>query len=124
MYKILGSRPFTLLEVLIAFLLIAVAVIPLLAPYPAMFKQQKQFIQELEVDRLANILFVDLLAKIHKNEIEPLEGGRGLVEAQVPLPFDVSYAFEENALKLIFKPKKIFGKDYIFTYYLGTHEKK
>lgn len=113
MYKI-KSRPFTLLEVLIAFLLIAIAAIPLLAPYPAMFKEQKKFILELEIDRVANLIFVDLLAKILRDEIDPVEGHSALVETALPMRFDVSYVFVENALKLIFKPQKVNGKEYVF----------
>ena len=46
---------------MIAFLLIMIAIIPLIAPYPYIYKQERRFIEELEINRKASDLFVDFL---------------------------------------------------------------
>ena len=124
MYKIVGKKNFTLLEVLIAFLLIVIAAVPLLAPYPIMFKNQKKFTQDLEQDRLASIYFVDLLAKILKKEIDPAQGGIRPIPTNDGLPYTANYIFEENQVKITFLPKS--GKTPTsFTYYLkGANDQK
>lgn len=109
MYKV-KSRPFTLLEVLIAFLIIVTAAIPLVAPYPVMFKKQKKFIEELEIDRLANLYFVDLLAKILRKEIAPTDGTQGVL--------GVPYLINDGKVTFYFPP------DYKFTYSLARYDEK
>ena len=125
MYKINYKlkRAFTLLEVLVAFLLIAIAIIPLLAPYPYMLKKQKAFLKELEIDRLANIYYVDLLAKILKKEIDISPNNAGIIELKTPQPFQVTYLFGENEVYLDFLPHKE-SQPTRFTYYLGESNEK
>ena len=77
MFRKSKKRAFTLLEVLIAFLLIVICLVPLLAPYPFIYRQQKKIVEELEIDRLASLAFVDLLSKIYKKEIDHLSMPRG-----------------------------------------------
>lgn len=109
MYRIKNKRPFTLLEVLVAFLLIVIAAVPLLAPYPYMFKKQKEFLKELEIDRLANVYFVDLLAKILKNEVEPTPNSTGAIQGKIP----ATYRFGVNEVVIEFNPETA------FTFYLA-----
>jgi len=58
-----------LLEVLIALALLALCVLPLVAPHFTIVKSHIQFNHLLEVDRIANQLYVDFLERLHKHEI-------------------------------------------------------
>lgn len=64
-----SKRPFLLLEVLISFMLIVLCILPLLAPHVAIYKEQKQFINRIELNNRINLLYVDILEKMHKGEI-------------------------------------------------------
>lgn len=117
------KRPFTLLEVLIAFLLIAIAAVPLVAPYSVMFKSQKRFTGALEQDRLASLYFVDLLAKILRNEIDPSQGGTYPIPVDASLPYSASYVFKEDRVDIAFTPKDASAPE-IFSYTLAGAEEK
>ncbi len=70
---ILKKRAVTLLEVLIAFILVATAIVPLALPYRFMLQETQKRLNELEADRIAPILYSDILSKLLKKEIT-LEG--------------------------------------------------
>lgn len=64
------SRRFqSLLEVLIAFVLIALCVLPLIYPHIAIYKQQLEFSRKLELDHLVNLLYGRVLEKLYMNTI-------------------------------------------------------
>lgn len=63
------KKPLTLLEVLICFFLIAIAVVPLIAPYRHMLNQSEEKLKELEIDRKAPLYYVDLLSKFYSKEL-------------------------------------------------------
>ena len=63
------KSPFLLLEVLIAFTLVALCVLPFLYPHFYMIKSEKEFVKEVELDRVANLVFADIYEKLYKNEI-------------------------------------------------------
>lgn len=54
---------YLLLEVLIAFTIVALALLPILEPHLEMLRQEKVFIREVEADRVAQLLYADLLEK-------------------------------------------------------------
>ncbi len=55
------KRHFLLLEVLIALGIVLVCIVPMLQPHLAMLMEEKRFIREVELDRVANVLYCDLL---------------------------------------------------------------
>jgi len=67
--KRLNKRPILLLEVLIAFALVALCAIPLLAPQVGMIRSERRFLNEIEADRLANVIFTDIVEKMYQREI-------------------------------------------------------
>ena len=74
----LVRRPILLLEVLIAFALVALCAIPLIYPHVAIFKEEKKFISVIELDHAVNLLFANRLEKLYLHEIscEEVETGR------------------------------------------------
>lgn len=67
--KLTIKKHFLLLEVLIAFVLIALCMIPLISPQTFILTQQKKFIQELEVNHVVNLAYADIIERLYKNEI-------------------------------------------------------
>lgn len=62
------ANHFQLLEVLIALMIVSLCIIPLIYPQAMMHREQKQFLQELQIDHIANLAFADLFEKLHKND--------------------------------------------------------
>jgi len=77
------KRPFLLLEVLLAFCLISFCAIPLIYPHIVMIKAQKEFINKIKINHAVNLLFVDILEKMHKNEISLAD-----IESQKVFPIE------------------------------------
>lgn len=59
-----------LLEVLIAFALVALCILPIIAPQLAIVKEQKAFVRYMEIDHASHKLFVDVLEKLYTNRID------------------------------------------------------
>lgn len=82
------KSPFTLLEVLIAFFLISIAILPLVYTQTFTYQQHKRFIREIDLDRIANLIFVDILERLHKKENiswQDLQSGRVIpIEQEFP----------------------------------------
>lgn len=57
-----------LLEVLIAFSLLLLCLIPLIQPHLVMIQSEHEFIHEVQLDRLVNELYADLLVKDFYNQ--------------------------------------------------------
>lgn len=106
------KQPLTLLEVLIAFFLIVIAVIPLIAPFRTMLIESDRKLKELEYDRQVPILYVDLLARYLRGEIvegqleqevkHPLQNGYYQF-LQTPLGWYVVYVFQIDGKNLIYE---------------------
>jgi hypothetical protein len=64
-----NKRHFLLLEVLIAFILIVVCMLPLITPHTFILTEQKKFMQQLEVDHLVNLVYADIVERLYRNEI-------------------------------------------------------
>jgi hypothetical protein len=58
-----------LLEVLIAFALVILCALPLIYPHVYMVKEQKKFLQQVELDRTAHLVYGDILEKLYLNQI-------------------------------------------------------
>lgn len=63
------KQSFLLLEVLIAFTLVVLCIIPLLSPHVGIYKEQKHFINQIEWNHAVHLIYVDVLEKMHKGEI-------------------------------------------------------
>jgi hypothetical protein len=60
---------FLLLEVVIAIILIALCIIPLISPHTFILTEQKKFIHKVELDHLVNLTFADIVERMYRNEI-------------------------------------------------------
>ena len=116
------KRCIVLLEVLIAFALVALCAIPLIYPHIAVLKSEKEFIAKVELDHLVNLLFANRLEKLYKKEIpwNDIEGGKEFpideillqsISYNKPLPFQGTYRFTEEKHK---PPKQPEDAVYIF----------
>lgn len=105
------KRHMILLEVMIALALIALCVLPLLAPHAFLLKQQKQFISTIELDHAVNLLYADMLEKLHKQEIPwqgiqegtvfPIdESAYKRINYDKTLPFTGTFRFEDIKHKI------------------------
>ncbi len=73
-------RPFTLLEILIAMLLVSIAIFPLLAPHTQIVKEEVRKVQELQLGPKLNKIHSDLLISLHERaySLSQLEQGFSL----------------------------------------------
>ena len=81
-YREVKKRYVSLLEVLIAFALIVLCVLPLIYPHVAMFKSQKAFIRKVELDHVVNLLYAKILEKLYMNSIPWQELGDGKISGR------------------------------------------
>lgn len=100
------KRPFALLEVMIAFALVALCALPLVYPHVAIFKAEKQFLNDIELDHFVSLLYADTLEKLYLNEISwsTIHEGKEMIidftimqsfGSKKPLPFKGTYKFVE-----------------------------
>lgn len=124
-----NRRPIALLEVLIAFALIALCILPLIYPHVFILRSEKKFISTVELDHVVNLLYADRLQKLYQNEIswQEIESGNpvpitpAMIEAagySGDLPFTGTYQF----VKIRQKPKDpkdksayLFSLEFTFT---------
>lgn len=62
-------RHVTLMEVLIAFVLVTFCLIPLLSPHVAILKEQHQFLRKIQLDHAVNLYTGHVVEKLHRSEI-------------------------------------------------------
>lgn len=106
-----ARRPFTLLEVLIALVLVVLCAIPLLSPHVSCVHAHKTLLRTLEADRHLNLLYVDMLERLHKGDIpwatlqedrdQPVDQAT-LTRLEIPkdeFPFQASYRFKSLGAK-------------------------
>lgn len=114
------KRTFLILEVLIAFSIIALCLFPLLTPNLMIIKAEKNFQEELEADRLADLLFAEWVEKLYDNTIswERLTSGDIVaLEEKTLIPTGFPYSI---VVKPILKKKKVSEKE--TSYYLFLFE--
>lgn len=63
------KRFFLLLEVIIAFFLVIMCIIPLIAPHTFILTEQKKFGNQIELDHVVNLIFADIVERLYNNEI-------------------------------------------------------
>ncbi len=116
---VLRKHPFLLLEVLIAFAIVAVCILPLIWPHTYILRAQKEFLSEIALDHYVNTHFAEMTELLYKNEIpwEVIEEGR-VVSFETGLPYKGTFSFEE----IKHKPKEekpymfyLFNLNYSFT---------
>ena len=67
--RLLRKNRILLLEVLIAFAIVATCALPLIYPQIAIYKAQKQFEQKVDLDHAVNLLYGEILRRLYLNEI-------------------------------------------------------
>lgn len=98
------KRHIVLLEVLIAFALVALCVLPMIYPLVYILKSEREFIETIELDHIVNLLYGNRLQKLYLNEIgwsdieehKPVEISSSMLQEigyNRPLPFDGTYEF-------------------------------
>lgn len=63
------KRHFSLMEVMIAFVLILFCLVPLLYPNMAMYREQSRFTDKIKIDHAVTLLYGDLVERLHRREI-------------------------------------------------------
>lgn len=131
MMKMCKKRHLILLEVIIAFALVALCVLPMIYPQVFILKSEREFVDTIELDHVVNLLYADRLQKLYLNEIgwDEIEEGKRSEIPEILLqeiahkrdfPFKGSYEFHiekrkppqpEDRIYLVklsfrFKPKK------------------
>ncbi len=76
------KRPFLLLEVLIAIILVTLSLFPLVTPYLWMIRGEKQYRSKVEMEHLSNVIYAGVIEKLYKTEI-PWE----LIQSEESTPF-------------------------------------
>lgn len=69
-FRIIVKRPLILLEVLIAFALVVLCVLPLIYPQVFILKSEREFVDTIELDHAVNLLYGNRLQKLYLNEID------------------------------------------------------
>lgn len=103
-------RHFLLLEVLIAFAIIVMAILPLVYPHFYIYQQQRTFIDKIDLDMTVNLLFAQVQEKLYRNEIiwGEIESSRVFPVTQQlleevgiknPIPYNGVYSFKTEKQK-------------------------
>ena len=81
------KRTFLLLEILIAFVLVAICLIPLVKQPLKLYRSEMKYLERMELERLADWTFTEIKELLLKNEI-PWEKlpQRGELTGDFPLP--------------------------------------
>src|SRR5437868_1820742 len=80
------KRGYLLLEVVLAFFLLALCALPLFYPHGYMLKEEREFVHQIEFNRAADLIFASLVEKLYRNEI-PWEE----IEEKVKKPIDSTF---------------------------------
>ncbi len=126
---IFTKRPVALLEVIIAFALIALCILPLIYPHIFILRSEREFISAVELDHLASRLYADRLQKLYQNEIpwQQIESGiatpidESMLQAagySGVLPYTGTYQFvkvRQRPPKPVDKVAYLFQLEFIFT---------
>lgn len=102
-------RHFLLLEVLIAFLLVALCAIPLVSPHVAIYRDQQEFMDKIELDHFVNQYYAEIIEKLYRQAISwdaftqgtkfQIEKERIVSWNNRPLPYEGSYSFDNKKSK-------------------------
>lgn len=117
--RVKARRFVVLLEVLIAFALVALCVLPLIYPHVAIYRAERQFVDTVKLDHDVSLLYAVVLQKLYNNAIpfSDIENAarlpvdeRMLQEAGIKdaLPFDGTYRFTIEDKRLLKPIPKMF----------------
>jgi len=121
------KRYMALLEVMIAFAIIVLCIIPLVYPHVAVVQSERKFLDRVELDHFVNLIFADILQKLYENKIAwgDIEGEKDIPIDEMQLkdmglktfPFEGSYHFKLDKKKPA-KPEDLalYLYDLIFTF--------
>lgn len=92
-----SKRPFLLLEVMIAFALVVLTILPLIYPHTYILRTQKEFIKEIDLDLWVNNHYANLIEQLYKNQIpwDVISGQRTLSLNPENLPFSGTLQFTQ-----------------------------
>jgi hypothetical protein len=119
----------SLLEVLIAFVLVAMCVLPLIYPHIAIYKAQKSMVDKAELDHVVNLLYAKILENLYLNvfswhELEQATfqvDSAMLEEIQFDKPFPFTGSFNFNETPTLHKPKKLPALYSLYLFKLTFH---
>jgi hypothetical protein len=99
-----GKRHILLLEVLIAFTLLVLCILPLFYPLLYILRLQSNFVSKIQLDHEVNLQYVDIVNRLYTNEINwsELSDGRAHEINLKDIPYKGFYAFSET----IHKPRE------------------
>lgn len=103
-----------LLEVLIAFTIVVLCILPLLYPHVSILRSQQDMVNTVELDHMVNLLYAKTLEKLYLNEIpwSTLEGKKVVpIDADLvkdcgfgcPTPYSGTFQF----IEIKHKPKTV-----------------
>lgn len=109
-FSSLTRRPAALLEVIIAFALVALCVLPLIYPHVFILRSEKRFIDEAMLDHRVNLFYADIMQKLYQKEIpwNDIMGGKEIpivldkdssLTAKTEFPFKGTYRFQKVRMK-------------------------
>lgn len=109
-FRLKKRSPILLLEVMIAFVLVVLCALPLVAPHVYILQSEKQLISTVELDHQVSLLFANRLEKLYQNKLpwEDVVSGKvievdgSLLESigyQGVLPFKGTYQFVKERVK-------------------------
>lgn len=67
--RVLQRLPFLLLEVMIAFLLMALCLVPLLQPHYAMLQSDLMILEESKIERVVHKIYAEFLVSLYRGEV-------------------------------------------------------
>lgn len=67
--RVLRKLHMILLEIVIALALVALCILPLIGPHIEIVRSHLKFAKLMELDRAANLIYVDLLEQMHRNSL-------------------------------------------------------
>jgi len=88
-------RPFLLLEVLIALMLVSLCLFPLLYPHVGMVKEERKLSTQFKIDRAMNLAYSTIVERLYQNEIP-----WSAIEKEEALPI-VSAELEERGFQAV-----------------------
>lgn len=77
-------RHYLLLEVIVAIMLVLLCLFPMLKPHVFFLGQEKQWIRDVDTDRLADIVIAEVVMQLYRNEIpwETLQEGQEVLDSR------------------------------------------
>ena len=91
-------RSMLLLEVLMALALVALCILPIIAPQIGIVKAQKSFMHQMELDHAVHLLYVDVLEKLYTNKINwneiEQQTASSINREMIPEKYEGTYHFQ------------------------------